>query len=119
MVGAAPRYRRYTSEVRAKMLVEAGLACLAQGGIRAFTVDNICKVSGASRGLITHRKQRENQILKLLGQAPQTIPAMVAVMYAMVDKKLHPAAGRSVLAHLIDLEARGVVVRDGEVWRMA
>ena len=44
---------------------------------------------------------------------------MVAVMYAMVDKKLHPAAGRSVLAHLIDLEARGVVVRDGEVWRMA
>ncbi|TFU03581.1 MBL fold metallo-hydrolase [Polymorphobacter arshaanensis] len=72
-----------------------------------------------ARGLITHRKQRENQIMKLLGEAPQSIPAMVAVMYAMVDKKLHPAAGRSVLAHLIDLETRGVVVRDGEVWRLA
>ena len=70
------------------------------------------------RGLITHRKQRETQILKLLGDGPQTIPAMVAVMYAMVDKGLHPAAGRSVLAHLIDLRNRGQVVVDGEVWRL-
>jgi glyoxylase-like metal-dependent hydrolase (beta-lactamase superfamily II) len=71
------------------------------------------------RGLITHRKQRENQILKLLGEAPQTIAAMVAVMYAMVDKRLHPAAGRSVLAHLIDLEARDRVARDSDVWHLA
>ena len=28
-------------------------------------------------------------------------------------------AGRSVLAHLIDLAARGVVARDGDVWRLA
>jgi glyoxylase-like metal-dependent hydrolase (beta-lactamase superfamily II) len=70
------------------------------------------------RGLITHRKQRENQILKLLGEGPQTIPAMVAVMYAAVDARLHPAAGRSVLAHLIDLEARGEVGRGGDEWRL-
>jgi glyoxylase-like metal-dependent hydrolase (beta-lactamase superfamily II) len=71
------------------------------------------------RGLITHRKQRENQILKLLGDGPQAIPAMVAVMYAMVDKRLHPAAGRSVLAHLIDLEARSRVTRAGDLWSLA
>jgi glyoxylase-like metal-dependent hydrolase (beta-lactamase superfamily II) len=70
------------------------------------------------RGLITHRKQRENQILKLLGEGPQAIPAMVAVMYAMVDKRLHPAAGRSVLAHLIDLKARGIVADTGIDWRL-
>jgi glyoxylase-like metal-dependent hydrolase (beta-lactamase superfamily II) len=70
------------------------------------------------RGLITHRKQRENQILKLLGDGPQAIPAMVAVMYAMVDKGLHPAAGRSVLAHLIDLRARGIVTDTGDAWRL-
>jgi hypothetical protein len=29
------------------------------------------------------------------------------------------AAGRSVLAHLIDLETRGVVARDGDQWRLA
>ena len=32
------------------------------------------------------------------------------------DPRLFPAAGRSVLAHLIDLEARGRVRRDGEAW---
>ena len=70
------------------------------------------------RHLIGHRKQRENQILKLLGDGPQAIPAMVAVMYAAIDKRLHPAAGRSVLAHLIDLQARGVVAEAGTEWRL-
>jgi TetR/AcrR family transcriptional regulator, transcriptional repressor of bet genes len=63
MARALPRYRRYTSEVRAQMLVEAGLVCLAQGGIRAFTVDNICKAAGASRGLITHHFGSKDQLL--------------------------------------------------------
>ncbi len=71
------------------------------------------------RGHLTHRRQREGQILRLLGERPQAIPAMVAVMYAMVDKRLHPAAGRSVLAHLIDLQRRGEVVAEGEQWRLA
>jgi glyoxylase-like metal-dependent hydrolase (beta-lactamase superfamily II) len=71
------------------------------------------------RHLIGHRRQRENQILKLLGEGSKPIPAMVAVMYAAVDKRLHPAAGRSVLAHLIDLEARGLVTRAGDDWRLA
>nr|WP_310523362.1 MBL fold metallo-hydrolase [Polymorphobacter sp.] len=71
------------------------------------------------RGLITHRKQRENQILKLLADGPQTIPAMVEVMYAMVDKRLHPAAGRSVLAHLIDLRVRGEVRDAGADWQLS
>jgi len=71
------------------------------------------------RGLITHRKQREGQILKLLGEGAKPIPAMVASMYANVAPVLHPAAGRSVLAHLIDMEAKGLVARDGETWRLA
>ena len=54
MPAAAPRFRRYAPELRAAMLVRAGLACLARGGITAFTVDNICREAGASRGLITH-----------------------------------------------------------------
>ncbi|OYU34216.1 MBL fold metallo-hydrolase [Novosphingobium sp. PASSN1] len=70
------------------------------------------------RGLITHRKQRETQILKQLAEGPRTIPAMVAVMYAMVDPRLHPAAGRSVLAHLIDLAARGTVSAAGDSWSL-
>ncbi|MGB8814195.1 MAG: TetR/AcrR family transcriptional regulator [Paracoccaceae bacterium] len=49
-----PRFRRYPAEIRATMLVDAGLACLARGGITAFTVDNICRQANTSRGLITH-----------------------------------------------------------------
>jgi len=70
------------------------------------------------RGLMTHRRQRETQILNALAAGPSTIAAMVAVMYAHVDQRLHPAAGLSVLAHLIDLRNRGRVGRDGEQWRL-
>jgi len=68
------------------------------------------------RGLIAHRRQRETQILQHLAAGPKSISPMVELMYASVDQRLWPAAGRSVLAHLIDLEACGQVVRDGEDW---
>ena len=71
------------------------------------------------RGLIGHRKQREGQILRLLGEGPQLIPDMVARMYVGVDQRLHVAAGRSVLAHLYELRDRGRVRDDGERWRLA
>ena len=71
------------------------------------------------RGLIMHRRQRETQILKLLREGTDAVAALVAAMYANVDPRLHPAAGRSVLAHLIDLRARGVVADTGDTWRLA
>jgi glyoxylase-like metal-dependent hydrolase (beta-lactamase superfamily II) len=72
-----------------------------------------------ARGLIGHRRQRERQILALLAEAPQSIAEMVPRMYKAVAQELWGAAGRSVLAHLIDCERRGLVARDGEVWRLA
>jgi len=71
------------------------------------------------RGLAGHRKQREGQILRLLGEGPAAIPAMVERMYVGLDPRLHAAAGRSVLAHLIDLRNRGMVAGEGESWRLA
>lgn len=71
------------------------------------------------RGLITHRKQRETQILKHLATGPKAIPVMVAQMYAGVDKRLHPAAGRSVLAHLLDLQSRGLAQPTADLWTLA
>ena len=68
------------------------------------------------RGMIGHRRQRERQILSLLAEGPQQVTDMVARMYKGVDRKLWPAAGQSVLAHLIDLERRGAVNRSGEEW---
>lgn len=71
------------------------------------------------RALITHRRMREKQILTKLGEGKGEIPAMVAEMYADVDPRLHGAAGRSVLAHLRDLERRGLVRTEGETWTLA
>ena len=71
------------------------------------------------RGLIGHRRQREGQILRLLGAGAKPVPAMVETMYVGIDPRLHGAAGRSVLAHLIDLERRGLVAAEGESWALA
>lgn len=62
---------------------------------------------------IDHRLDREAQILACIRDGLSTIPDMVARMYADVDKRLHPAASRSVLAHLIQLVAEGRVRVDG------
>ncbi|HEY0414081.1 MAG TPA: MBL fold metallo-hydrolase [Allosphingosinicella sp.] len=71
------------------------------------------------RRLIEHRRQRERQILDHVEQGDGRIATMVADLYADIDPRLHPAAARSVLAHLIDLEARGRVRRDADAWRAA
>lgn len=71
------------------------------------------------RGMIGHRRQRERQVMKLLGTGPQAIGDLVPVMYKGVDPKLWPAAGQSVRAHLIDLERRGLVTRSEELWMIA
>jgi glyoxylase-like metal-dependent hydrolase (beta-lactamase superfamily II) len=69
-----------------------------------------------ARGMMVHRKQREAQILKMLGQSRGIIADMVPDMYKGIDPRLYPAAGRSVLAHLIDMRERGIVVQAGEAW---
>lgn len=71
------------------------------------------------RGLVGHRRQLEGQILRRLKTGEGRIEAMVGHMYKGLDPRLHPAAGRSVLAHLIDLEARGLVRREGDEWSLA
>ena len=68
------------------------------------------------RGMIGHRRQRENQILKLMEKGETRISEMVRQMYKAVDEGLWPAAERSVHAHLIDLERKRRVVHDGEDW---
>ena len=56
-----------------------------------------------ARALLAHRHRRTAQIRDCLRDGPATIPAMVARMYTTTPKMLHPAAERSVLAHLIHL----------------
>ena len=71
------------------------------------------------RGLIGHRMQREKQIVRLVEERARPIPEIVEDAYPGLDPRLVVAAGGSVFAHLLDLEARGIVVRDGETWKTA
>jgi glyoxylase-like metal-dependent hydrolase (beta-lactamase superfamily II) len=71
------------------------------------------------RHLMGHRMQREKQILKLVGEKPRAIPDVVANAYPGLDPRLTAAAGGSVFAHLLDLERRGLVERQGELWTAA
>ena len=71
------------------------------------------------RHLVGHRMQREKQILALVSDQARDIPDIVANAYPALDPRLTVAAGGSVLAHLIDLERRGLVERRGEEWKAA
>ena len=66
--------------------------------------------------LIGHRRQRERQILSHMEAGEGRIEAMVSDMYSDIDPRLHAAAARSVLAHLLDLEARGLVREAAGRW---
>ena len=68
------------------------------------------------RGLIGHRMQRERQILGIIAGQEIAIPAIVAAAYPGLDARLTAAAGGSVLAHLLDLERRGLVLRKEDQW---
>ena len=66
------------------------------------------------RKFIAHREEREQQILACIKGGAAKLPAMVAIMYRDVDPRLHGAAARSVLAHLIHMQETGRVLSDGE-----
>jgi glyoxylase-like metal-dependent hydrolase (beta-lactamase superfamily II) len=68
------------------------------------------------RGMLGHRMQRERQILRILAQQSRSIPGIVAEAYPALNPRLVPAAGGTVLAHLVDLERRGLVSLKGETW---
>jgi glyoxylase-like metal-dependent hydrolase (beta-lactamase superfamily II) len=62
---------------------------------------------------ILHRRAREASILHRLGKGATDIPTIVRAIYIGIDPRLTGAAGLSVLAHMEELVARGLVETDG------
>jgi glyoxylase-like metal-dependent hydrolase (beta-lactamase superfamily II) len=62
---------------------------------------------------IGHRKAREASILHRLDKGAADIPTLVRAIYIGLDPRLTGAAALSLLAHLEDLVARGLVATDG------
>jgi glyoxylase-like metal-dependent hydrolase (beta-lactamase superfamily II) len=65
------------------------------------------------RAFIAHRREREAGIVACLEAGVGRVDAMVERLYVGLNPNLRRAAGRSVLAHLIDLIGREVVKTDG------
>jgi len=64
------------------------------------------------RAFIAHRRERESGIVECLAAGVGQVDAMVEWLYVGLNPNLRRAAGRSVLAHLIDLIGRGIVISD-------
>lgn len=69
----------------------------------------VTEVTPFVQAYIDHRLEREHQITEALSDGLKTIADIVSRLYADIDKRLHPAAAHSVLAHLIHMEETGRV----------
>ncbi|RIY03414.1 MBL fold metallo-hydrolase [Aureimonas flava] len=65
------------------------------------------------RALRAHRRMRESAILEKVRSGLSTVPEIVASIYHTTDRRLHGAAGLSVLAHLESLVERRLVAVEG------
>ena len=65
--------------------------------------------------LLTHRRKREKAIVAALSQGHTTLDALTSVVYADTPKNMHPAASRSLFAHLIDLTEQSRVTTGSEI----
>jgi TetR/AcrR family transcriptional regulator, transcriptional repressor of bet genes len=61
--GKTTAYRRKSAQQRRQELIQAGITCLGKGGMSAFTIDQICKQAGVSRGLINHHFKTKEDLL--------------------------------------------------------
>ena len=94
----------------------ASLAKLAGRPETVYFPGHGAAVSNAPRVVeryIRHRRAREQSILRRLAEGAADIPRLVQAIYVGLDPRLVRAAGLSVLAHLEDLHARGLVATDG------
>ena len=81
-------YHRKSAQQRRAELIDAGIACLGQGGMTAFTIDRICEQAGVSRGLINHHFKTKEEL-------------MVSIYSQMTDYLLHDRSRQSPAAQIV------------------
>jgi glyoxylase-like metal-dependent hydrolase (beta-lactamase superfamily II) len=60
---------------------------------------------------LDHRLEREEQVIHAIESGARTVEGMVEQIYVGYPRVLYPAAGQSVLSHLLKLEREGRAVR--------
>ncbi|MGH7730787.1 MAG: MBL fold metallo-hydrolase [Candidatus Eiseniibacteriota bacterium] len=69
------------------------------------------------RWLIEHRMMRERKVAEALDGTPRPLVDLVKRAYDDTSHELWPYAQRSLLAHLLKLEAEGKARREADAWR--
>lgn len=67
---------------------------------------------------ITHRHEREEEVLAALEAGVETPAEITKIVYSAYPSELHPIAERSVLAHLQKLTTEGRVLAKGDLWTL-
>jgi glyoxylase-like metal-dependent hydrolase (beta-lactamase superfamily II) len=67
--------------------------------------------------LLIHRKRREAAVLAAIKVAPRTPAELADLLYSPLNPRLHAAAERILLAHLLKLHAEGRAEPVDGVWR--
>ena len=95
------------------MLLDVDLDWLAPG--HGFLVADPHAVL---RALVAHRLKREAKVMAALqAMGPAPVDQLLNRVYDDVPAALHPMARRSLLAHLLKLQADGAAANVAEVWR--
>ena len=71
------------------------------------------------REMLTHRKIREQAIVRRLADGPADTHTIMDALYSQLNPRLRRAAERNVLAHLLKMQAEGKAEQDGDMWRAA
>lgn len=85
----APRYSRKAPAERRRLLIEAAIDCLGEGGMAAFTVERICRAAGVSRGLINHHFDGKDALLAAVYEA-MTEHLAEALETTLADPQVSP-----------------------------
>ena len=73
------------------------------------------------RALIKHRLMRQKQITNELKKNKLSLKEMVSRFYKTTDKRLWPAAEKSILANLLSLKSKGIVIDENDkktIWKL-
>jgi glyoxylase-like metal-dependent hydrolase (beta-lactamase superfamily II) len=97
----------YVASLRRMLALEPGALYPGHGPV---VPDGSAKL----REYLDHREEREREVLAALAGGPRTPAEMVPGIYAGYPEEVHAIAARSLLAHLLKLEAEGRVRRLGD-----
>jgi hypothetical protein len=97
-----------------RLLLEEDIEYIAPA--HGFLIDHPRR---AVEWLLRHRTEREQKVVAALLRAQSAdVETLVPIAYDDVPPRVHPVASRSLLAHLLKLEAEGRAAQSAGCWHM-